>query len=161
MRTFTNFITESDNTDYKTMYEEILNKCKEVSTAKSVRGSFGTFCPHLQFIRFDALEEKDYPNHINDNSIFLEFKIDLKAQKLELFRSGHVWLSPADKETDKYKYLAMKSMVNIAVDKGGKKFRKCGYKSVDDLVKKMESYFENIMKYVEDYTGGYPYKQGK
>ena len=52
----------------------------------------------------------------------------------------------------------MKSIVNVHVDKGGKKFRKSKFKNETDLCKKMIDYFNVVMKDVDEYTGGYPYK---
>jgi hypothetical protein len=54
----------------------------------------------------------------------------------------------------------MKSMQNVLVDNGGKKFRKQSYKDMKDLANKMEKYYKEVMAAVIDYTGGYPYKQG-
>ena len=114
----------------------------------------------LQFIRIDALEEKDYPHDIAANSVYLQFAINYDERKVELRGQGHVYLSKKDLTLPQYKYLAMKSMTNIAVDKGGKKFRKSTFKDSKDLAKKLAKYYNDVMKYVTEYTGGYPYKQG-
>lgn len=117
---------------------------------------------YLMFIRFDALDPKDYPNGINDNSIFITFKADLFTNKVEILYNGHVNLSPKDKaEVPRYKYLAMKSMNDVLIDKGGKKFRKQTFKDMADLFRRTETYYKNVMAAVTEYTGGYPYKQGK
>lgn len=145
----------------KELFEEIVSKITEVSAAKKVYGNWNTgFCPEMQWIRLDALNPENWPNNISDNSIFIEFKFDLAAKKLEVSRTGHIWLSPSDKATDRYKYLAMKSMTNVAEDMGKKKFRKSKFKNADDAVKKMNDYYNMVMECVEKYTGGYPYKQG-
>ena len=34
------------------------------------------------------------------------------------------------------------------------------YKSVEDLTKHITTFYERVMGCVEEYTGGYPYKQG-
>ena len=115
-------------------------------------------CPYLQFVRLDALKKEDVPHNIEDNSVFVEFKIDHSCNKVEVFRTGHVWLSKEDLQTDKYKYLAMKSVTAVLVDNGGKKFRKQKFSSVEDLIKKMNNYYNAVMAEVEKYTGGYPYK---
>lgn len=52
----------------------------------------------------------------------------------------------------------MKSIQQVYVDEGGKKFRKSKFKTEKDLCKKMLDYFDNVMVEVEKYTGGYPYK---
>ena len=38
--------------------------------------------------------------------------------------------------------------------------RKYTYKSVEDLIKHITAFYERVMECVEEYTGGYPYKQG-
>lgn len=148
-------------TNYKEMVQEIANEIKkQVPLAKQVKISTGGYCPYLCFIRIDALLEKDYPHNISDNSIYIDYEIDFNENKFEVFRVGHVYLSPKDLKTDKYKYLAMKSMSNILVDKGGKKMRKTKHKDCKTTAKKMADYFNEVMNAVIEYTGGYPYKEG-
>ena len=126
-----------------------------------VLGNFSVgLCAPLQFIRIDALEQKDHPNGIAENSVYLQFAINYDEHKVELHGQGHVYLSKRDLTLPQYKYLAMKSMTQIAVDKGGKKFRKSTFKDCKDLAKKLAKYYNDVMKYVTEYTGGYPYKQG-
>lgn len=119
-----------------------------------------SFCPYMQFVRLDALEEKDYPHNIDINSIYITFKVDYSVNKVEVHSCGHVYLSKKDKESERYKYFAMKSMQDILVDNGGKKFRKCKFKDAKDLCEKMLNYFNTVMVEVEKYTEGYPYKEG-
>lgn len=116
---------------------------------------------HLQFIRFDALNEKDYPNGISMNSIFITFKIDHKNKKIELHSCGHVYLNKVDKKTEKYRYLCMKSIIQVLKDNGGKTFRKQKFKTAQDAANKMIDFFQKVMCEVDTYTGGYPYKGGK
>lgn len=123
------------------------------------RFSVGIYAP-IQFIRVDALDPKDYPNGIGDNSVFLCFSIDYEKRKVELHSVGHVWLSPKDLKTDKYRYMAMKGVHNVAIDMGVKKFRKSKFKDANDLAKKIATYYNKVMECVTKYTGGYPYKQG-
>lgn len=145
----------------KTLFAEIVKKVNEVSNAKKIYATYrGGLCPEMQWIRLDALNPEDFPNGISDNSIFIEFQFDLAEKKIEVHRVGHVWLSPSDKATDRYKYLAMKSMTNVAVDMGKKKFRKSKFKTAEDAAKKMNDYYNMVMECVEKYTGGYPYKNG-
>jgi len=132
-----------------------------ISTAENVSVSkIDGFCPYIIYVRMDALKKEDWPNRIAENSIYIDFEIDLYNKKVSVFRSGSVWLSPYDKTTPKYKYLAMKSMQNVLVDNGGKKFRKQNYKDMKDLANKMQKYYAQVMEAVNDYTDGYPYKQG-
>lgn len=147
--------------NYKEMVQEIANEIKkQVPLAKQVKISTGGYCPHICFIKIDALLEKDYPHNISDNSVFIIYRIDFNEQKFDAFRLGHIYLSPKDKKTDKYKYLCMKGMSNVLVDKGGKKMRKTTHKDTKTTAKKMADYFNEVMNAVTEYTGGYPYKQG-
>lgn len=147
--------------NYKEMVQEIANEIKKLTPlAKQVKISTGGYCPYICFIRIDALLEKDYPHNISDNSIYIDYEIDFNENKFEVFQVGHVYLSPKDLKTDKYKYLCMKSMSNILVDKGGKKMRKTKHKDNKTTAKKMADYFNEVMNAVIEYTGGYPYKEG-
>lgn len=59
-----------------------------------VLGNFSIgLCPQLQFIRIDALEPKDYPNGIAENSVYLDFSINYDEHKVELNGQGHTYLS--------------------------------------------------------------------
>lgn len=139
---------------YKEQCQEIANMiANEVTDAKSVKIDCGGFCPYLCFIRIDALDKKDYLNNISDNSIFIDIEIDFQENKFELFKDGRIYLSPKDKKRPQFKYLAMRGMVNIAEEKGVKKMRKT-------TANKIALYFNEVIKAVKEYTGGYPYKQG-
>lgn len=116
------------------------------------------FCPYMQFVRLDALNKEDWPHNIDMNSVYICFCINHKENKVEIHSFGHVYLNEADKQSEKYKYYAMKSIQQVYVDEGGKKFRKSKFKTEKDLCKKMLDYFDNVMVEVEKYTGGYPYK---
>lgn len=109
------------------------------------------------FVRFEALEKDDYPNGIAENGKYVRFLIDLGANKVELYGTGHIWLNEADSHREKYKFYAMRGMYDIAEENGIKKFRKCKFKNPQDLFNKMNNYFQNVMKYVSEYTNGYPY----
>lgn len=139
--------------------------CGIVTTATSAKHIYvdksDDISPYLLFVRYDALDKEDYPNGISENSIYIIFEVDMVNKKVNVFRSGHVWLSPYDKTLQKYKYLCMKSIQDVLTDNGGKKFRKQGYKDMKDLAKKMETYYKQVMKEVESYTGGYPYNEGE
>ena len=148
-------------TEWQQQREMLRDYLIPISTAENVSvGKIGGFCPYIIFVRLDALKREDWPNNIAENSIYIDFEIDLYNKKVSVFRSGSVWLSPYDKTTPKYKYLCMKSMQNVLVDNGGKKFRKQNYKDMKDLAKKMQQYYAQVMEAVNDYTDGYPYKQG-
>lgn len=133
----------------------------QIHNYKAVYGSFQTFYACTQYITLDALNAQDHPNGIKENSVFVTFKIDLASKKVEIHRTGHIWISEQDKELyPKDKYLAMHSMLNVTKRNGGKVMRKSTYKDAKDLVKRIINAFENIMEQVIDYTGGYPYKEG-
>ena len=150
-------------TTWKNEFEAIYNGLENanVSNCKQIEGQFEAFCPHIQYIKMDALEEKDYPNGIAQNSIYLMFKINFIESKVEIHSCGHVWISKEDKEKYmKDKYLAMHSMIEITKRNGGKVMRKSKFKDANDAVAKMKKAFTSIMAEVIDYTNGYPYKEG-
>lgn len=144
-------------TDWSQIVSNMQNTCP---LADHITAPFGKMCPSIQYISIDALKPSDYPNGIERNSIFITYKVDLLEHKVMIHSSGHVWLSPKDKATDRYKYLAMKSVLDIHEDKGGYKFRKQSYKSTQHLVEKLSKHFNEVMQSVVEYTGGYPYKEG-
>lgn len=156
-----NIISMTPTTDFSIEWNQFSEIIKELTTAHHVNAIFHkSLAPYLQFVRLDALDPKDYPHHIDDNSIFLEFEVNLMTRKVELFKQGHIYLSQSDRE-GKYKYLAMKSMTNAHVDLGGKKFRKSKFKTMTDLANKLEAYYKDVMQSVKIYTNDcYPYKQG-
>lgn len=118
----------------------------------------GLLCPYMQFVRLDALNKEDYPHGIDMNSVYIYFRVNHKENKVEIHSFGSVYLNEADQQSEKYKYYAMKSIQQVHVDNGGKKFRKSKFKTEKDLCKKILDYFNNVMVDVEKYTGGYPYK---
>lgn len=146
-------------------FNEVLALIKDAShniTYKAVYGDFNKgVCPYINFITLDALNKEDWPNHIGANSVFVTFEVDQIDKKVSIHSNGHVWISDKDKEIyPNDKYLAMHSMTDIAKRNGGKVMRKSYYKDAKDLANKIIIAFENIMKEVNDYTGGYPYKEG-
>ena len=137
--------------------DSLLTKSKLIKKVKISKGVLGS---SLLFIKLDALDDKDWSNGIDLNSIYFSFVYDEETKKLDLHSNGHVYLSNEDKQTDKYKYYAMKSIVEVHVDYGGKKFRKTLVKNSDDLITKISTYVNAVMEDVVKYTGGYPYKRG-
>ena len=147
--------------EWSRQHEMLRDYLTPISTAENVSvDKIDGFCPYIIFVRLDALKREDWPNNIAENSIYIDFEIDLYNKKVSVFRSGSVWLSPYDKTLPQYKYLCMKSMQNVLVDNGGKKFRKQSYKDMKGLANKMQQYYAQVMEAVNDYTDGYPYKQG-
>lgn len=137
--------------------DSLLTKCNLIKNVKISKGILGS---SLLFIKLDALDDKDWSNGIELNSIYFSFVYDEETKKLDLHSNGHVYLSNEDKQTDKYKYYAMKSITKVHVDYGGKKFRKTLVKNSDDLITKISTYVNAVMEDVVKYTGGYPYKRG-
>jgi hypothetical protein len=140
--------------------EELKELLKNTTADHILMDKDNGFCPYIAYVTFDALNPKDYPHNIRDNSIYISFSIDFINRKVEVNHCGNIYLSEYDKTLPQYKYLCMKSMQDVLTDNGGKKFRKCSYKDMRDLANKMEKYYQQVMKEVKAYTGGYPYKQG-
>lgn len=146
---------------FKETFENIVETANKNTKAVAIRARYGSFCPYLQFITYDALKKEDWPNHIEMNSISLTFEVHMDEKKVELHSFGHVYLSEKDKKSEQFKYLAMRSIIEVAaIDYGVKKFRKQKYKDIDDLCSKMEAYYNAVMNALIQYTGGYPYKKG-
>lgn len=136
-----------------TEHKENSKHCKRLFVENKPSG----LCPYLQYFTIDALNKEDVPYMIELNSVYISFSVDYKTGKFEVRTCGHIELSDADKQTDKYKYCCMKSMRDVLVDNGGKPFRKRKFKSAEDIAEKAFAYFETVMAEVEKYTGGYPY----
>ena len=94
-------------------------------------------CPSLKFIKMNSQEsydrvimyisfitESEIPNQISHNGIFSYFTWYLADNSLENTQNGHLELTDADKQ-GKYKYYALKSLLDPYLAEGGKKFRKC------------------------------------
>ena len=145
-------------------HEVEFNALKELlittSNAKGVYGNYSEYYGDTQYIYLDALEKCDHPNNIAENSIYMGFKVDFLNRKVEYFRGGAVYLSTKDKEDPRYKYMVMRSVSGIALDYGVKKFRKQGFKSIEDLSNRIQTYYNKVIDALTEYTGGYPYKQG-
>lgn len=125
--------------------------------AKTVSGAFRpkSLCPYMQYIRIDALDSKDYPNHIAENSVYVTIKVDLEDKTFEIADSGHIWLNRAEQKATNY---AMASMKRIVLANGGKWMRKSKFKDAKDFAKKVTKFWELAMTIIDSQTGGYPYK---
>ena len=108
-------------------------------------------CPHVKYIKMNSQEsffrvymyisfitEYEIPNRIQENGIYMDFTWDLTDNSLENNQNGHLELTDADKQ-GKYKYYALKSLIDPYLAEGGKKFRKCRMNefSAKDLDNKM------------------------
>lgn len=140
---------------YQTEYIKLAKELKGMTTA-NVYGKFSTFYPHVQYIVLDALSREDHPNKCEENSIYLRFKIDYKAQSVEITRYGYIYLTEHDIKASN---LCMCSIKECHIKMGGKWMRKSKFKDVHDLVKKIVKAYNSIMTSVEKATCGYPYKQ--
>lgn len=94
-------------------------------------------CPSIQCIKVNSqsfydrvniyisfIIENEIPNRIQENGIYMYFTWYLADNSLENTQNGHLELTDADKQ-GKYKYYALKSLIDPYLDEGGKKFRKC------------------------------------
>ena len=79
------------------------------------------------------------------------------SHTIEVGDCGHIYLS---KEEQKATYLAMTNIKKLCKARKVKWHRKYTYKNVEDLIKHITVFYERVMECVEEYTGGYPYKQG-
>lgn len=147
---------ESECEIYKAQFDEIISALNDAGYTTT--DEFETFCPELQYIRMDMLKEEDWPHNIADNSIYIEYKINMDEKTVEIFRYGHIYLSDKD---SKKSYLAMCSMKHAHQAIGGKWFRRTKYKSAADLAKKMVAFYNSVKQTMEEVTNGYPYKQMK
>lgn len=141
--------------EYAEIYTALTNNLPKY--ADHILGAFSNFCPFLQYITIEALKSEDVPNNIRENGIYIAFEIDLISHTIEVRDSGHIYLS---REEQKATYLAMTNIKKLCKARKVKWHRKYTYKSVEDLIKHITAFYERVMGCVEEYTGGYPYKQG-
>lgn len=138
-------------------FNGISSELRNNKVCERILGKFSSFYPSVQYITLDALKNEDVPNGIEENSIYICFKIDVLNNKIEVNSCGHVWLS---REEQTKTNLAMCSLKRIAIARGVKWFRRQSYKDSTDAAAKMNSFYKNVMEKVNEYTQGYPYKQG-
>ena len=93
--------------------------------------------------------KKNYHGQIL-NAVRLCFEVDNGV--CELYRSGHLGISPYDSEHD-YKYFAMRNMIELS-KKAGVNVRKFRYKDENDLVKKITKMANEIYDVCLAYCGG-------
>lgn len=111
-------------------------------------------CPSVQYIKVNSqsfydrvdmyisfITESEIPNQISRNGIYSFFIWNLTDNSLENSQNGHLELTDADKQ-GKYKYYALKSLIDPYLAEGGKKFRKCRMNefSAKDLDNKMSEW---------------------
>ena len=148
---------EKDCVHFKASYLAIVSALLNTDlNGCNILGDFGTFCPETQFVRLDALDKTDWPHNISDNSVFVDFKINLREHSAEVFRCGHIYLTRHDQQTS---YLAMCSMKKAHQFVGGKWFRRQAWKDEKDLANKLQKFWLSIAETLNKVTDGYPYKQ--
>ena len=148
---------EKECEKYKREYEEIKTLLiTERPDDCFCYGHFDSFGPQYQFITYDALKKEDWPNNIAANSIYIAFYIDFKTKTFEARSSGHIYLTKADQDKS---YLCMCSMKQAHKALGGKWMRKSKFKSAQNIVEKMNRFYNEVMASVTKATGGYHYKQ--
>lgn len=111
-------------------------------------------CPSVQYIKVNSqsfydrvniyisfIIENEIPNRIQENGIYMYFTWYLIDNSLENTQNGHLELTDADKQ-GKYKYYALKSLIDPYLAEGGKRFRKCRMNefSAKDLDNKMSEW---------------------
>ena len=142
--------------DFKALGDMMVNNMPE--RADHVIGNFSVgLCPELQCIGWEALKNEDMPHNIKEKGIYIIFKIDFAQIAVVIFQSGFIYLC---RDEQKATYLAMTGMKNLAKCRGLSWFRKQKFKDINDLYRRLRKFYDNMMDIVNEYTGGYPYKQG-
>jgi hypothetical protein len=135
--------------------------CEDLSKVSGVRrisiNASGLDFSHDVYCTVDFLDKKDWPNGIFQNSIYVEFEIDFKTYKVGLQYGSSVWLSEKDKEPgSRYSMMAKRGITSLVP-----KFRKKSFidRSGNDILPKIIcDYVTELVKALNEYTGGYPYK---
>ena len=150
------FVNESDS-EYKETANEIKMLLKSKTSARGVSVYCGGLAPYLVFVRLDALDEKDWPHGISDNSLFVEFIVDLRVNSVEFHRGGCIPYNKDDPQAGIYYGMGTNEFMKRM---GLKIFRKGRFKSIEELVGKMNSFYETFVMALEEYKGEYPYREG-
>ena len=108
------------------------------------------------YFSFDFLERDKIPHKIRMNGIYLAFKFDIDESKLSLHSNGHIEITPEEKQTSKYKYFALKSLLDPYYDNGGKKFRKTSIKEFysDEIADKLIPFIKDVIAAALENQGG-------
>lgn len=107
------------------------------------------------YFSFDFIDKDKIPHGIRQNSVYLRFVYDIDDSKLELYDNGHIDIMPAERET-KYKYFALKSLLDPYYDNGGKKFRKTLIKDFysDEIADKIIPFIKDVIAAALENQGG-------
>ena len=108
------------------------------------------------YLSFDFLEKEKIPYKIALNGVYLNFKYSIDESKIELFSNGHIEITPEEKQTPRYKYHALKSLLDPYLDNGGKKFRKTQIKEFysDEMADKIIPFIKDVIKAALENQGG-------
>ena len=108
------------------------------------------------YLSFDFLEKEKIPYKIALNGVYLNFKYSIDESKIELFSNGHIEITPEEKQTPRYKYNALKSLLDPYLDNGGKKFRKTQIKEFysDEMADKIIPFIKDVIKAALENQGG-------
>lgn len=108
------------------------------------------------YLSFDFLEKEKIPYQIALNGVYLNFKYSIDESKIELFSNGHIEITPEEKQTLRYKYHALKSLLDPYLDKGGKKFRKTQIKEFYsyEIADKIIPFIKDVISAALENQGG-------
>lgn len=110
---------------------------------------FNTFCPYLQFFRLDALNPKQWRYGLPDNSTYVQFKVDMKERSIVVTQTGVLEFTPSDKEKT---YLYGTSLSRLYKTIGKKWWRKCTWKSNEQLAQKVGAFWNGVLETLKEYT---------
>lgn len=129
-----------------------------IQEIKKVYVDKSSYSGNEYWVFIDFLEKKDWPNNIQANTIYAEFHINTGTGKVELYKTGHIYLSHSEM---KEKNMAMASWNRLVEKQGGKKFRKTPFKSLEQCVEKITVWLKPAVDILLKSTDGYPYRRLK
>lgn len=114
------------------------------------------------YFSLDFLPASQHFNGIAENSIYLTFKCDIEESTVEFYQSGHLDLTPKDKE-GKYKYYVLKGFTAPYYDAGGNKFRKTRLDNfdADNVYSKTIDWIKGVVDAALEDQGGVLKRGGK
>lgn len=138
--------------DYNTLVSILNKEIENNPLADHLLGGFHIgLCPYIQFIGIESLPKEKLFNGIPENGVYVSFEIDMIEKSVEIHHSGHVEMTDDDKKAT---YLCMFGLKNIAKAYNIKWLRKFKYKDMNDLAKRIVTFYNNIMNAVNDLTEG-------
>lgn len=140
--------TPKCNVDLETVKKELE---KTVNHVQDV--TFGVYSEYNSWIQINYIDDKtlrDFYHGQPMNAFSFEFQIEGTSCSLD--RSGHVYISPYDREHD-YKYMAMRGTKDMAKEVGVST-RKFKFKDEKDLAKKIAKMSNELFGVALAYCGG-------